>query len=85
MDLGIKGKSAVVTASSSGLGRAIAFKLADEGANVALFARTEAVDIAAEEIRRKYGTRVIAIRGDMRMVADVKGFHGGGTQRVWCA
>jgi NAD(P)-dependent dehydrogenase (short-subunit alcohol dehydrogenase family) len=41
MDLGLKGKSAVVTGASRGIGRAIALRLADEGAGVAICARGE--------------------------------------------
>jgi 3-oxoacyl-[acyl-carrier protein] reductase len=41
MDLGLRGKSAVVTGASKGIGRAIALRLADEGAGVAICARSE--------------------------------------------
>jgi NAD(P)-dependent dehydrogenase (short-subunit alcohol dehydrogenase family) len=41
MDLGLRGKSAVVTGASRGIGRAIALRLADEGAGVAICARGE--------------------------------------------
>ena len=39
MDMGLKGKTAVVTASSLGLGKAMALGLAQEGANVTICAR----------------------------------------------
>src|SRR6266550_1643459 len=39
MDLGLKGKKAIVTGATRGIGRAIAETLADEGADVAIFAR----------------------------------------------
>jgi 3-oxoacyl-[acyl-carrier protein] reductase len=42
MDLGIRGKSAVVTGASKGIGRSIALRLAEEGAGVAICARGEA-------------------------------------------
>lgn len=52
MDLGIKGKWAIVCASSKGLGRGSAMALAAEGVNLVLNARTEGpLQEAAEEIR----------------------------------
>ncbi len=51
MDLGIKGKNAIVTGGSKGIGRATALALAKEGANVAICARgTEALEKADAEI-----------------------------------
>lgn len=41
MDLGLKGKSVIVMASSEGLGKATALEFAREGANVMIFGRTE--------------------------------------------
>ncbi len=72
MDLGIAGKTALVTASSQGMGRNIAFALASEGVNVALFARTkEKLDATATEIAARHGVRAIGIAGDMRNETDV--------------
>lgn len=52
MDLGIKGKSAIVCASSKGLGKACAMALAKEGVNVVINGRTEeTLATTAEEIR----------------------------------
>lgn len=52
MDLGLRGRSALVSAASRGFGRAVALRLAAEGANVAMCARTEQdLRIAAEEVR----------------------------------
>lgn len=60
MDLGIRGKGAVVTGGSKGIGRAIALALADEGANVALCARgEESLAATAEELQEK-GVKVHA-------------------------
>ncbi|MGC2180233.1 MAG: SDR family NAD(P)-dependent oxidoreductase, partial [Bradyrhizobium sp.] len=52
MDLGIKGRRAIVCASSKGLGRACAIALANEGVHVTLTARgAEALKQTADEIR----------------------------------
>ena len=52
MDLGIKGRTAIVCAASSGLGRACAKALASEGVNVVINARTmETLEETAAEIR----------------------------------
>lgn len=53
MDLGIQGKTALVAAASDGLGKAVALRLAVEGANVAICARNpERLRTAIDEIRR---------------------------------
>lgn len=73
MDLGIKGKTALVTASSGGMGRNIAHALAAEGVNVILFARTaEKLAAVADEIARQHGVRTLAVAGDMTVGADVE-------------
>ncbi|MBX3563555.1 MAG: SDR family oxidoreductase [Sphingomonas sp.] len=52
MDLGLKGKTAIVCAASSGIGRACAAVLAQEGANVIINARTaETLEAVAADIR----------------------------------
>jgi 3-oxoacyl-[acyl-carrier protein] reductase len=53
MDLGIKGKTALVCAASKGLGKGCALALAREGVNVTITARTASdLEATAEEIRR---------------------------------
>ena len=66
MDLGIKGKTAIVCAASKGLGRACAFSLAREGVDVTLVARTPGpLEAAAGEIRRDTGVAVTAVAADI--------------------
>jgi len=66
MDFGIKGRRAIVCASSKGLGKACASALAEEGVDLVLTARTaETLEATAEEIRSKYGVNVAAIAGDI--------------------
>jgi 3-oxoacyl-[acyl-carrier protein] reductase len=67
MDLGLKGKLALVTGASEGIGTAIARKLAEEGMRVAICARTESTlkDTAAA-IARATGQEIVAIPADLR-------------------
>jgi 3-oxoacyl-[acyl-carrier protein] reductase len=73
VDLGLRGRRALVTASSSGLGRSIADGLAAEGANLVLFARSEAkLQAVAREIADRHGVDVVAQPGSMLDVTDVQ-------------
>ena len=67
MDLGIKGRRAIVCASSKGLGRACAMALANEGVHVTLTARgAEVLKKTADEIRKANpGVTVTEIVGDI--------------------
>ncbi|WP_339671890.1 SDR family oxidoreductase [Dasania marina] len=66
MDLGIKGKRALVCASSKGLGRGCAEALAAEGVNLIINGRTsETLEATAAHIRQHYGVDVIAIAADI--------------------
>ena len=66
MDLGLKGKRALVTASSKGLGRGCAMALAEAGVDLVLNARgAEALAATAAEIRAKYGVQVIEVAADV--------------------
>ena len=66
MDLGIKGKNALVCAASRGLGKGCALALAREGVNLVITARgREALEATAEEIRKATGAKVTAVAGDI--------------------
>jgi 3-oxoacyl-[acyl-carrier protein] reductase len=66
MDLGIRGKTALVCAASKGLGRGCALSLAREGVNVVITARgREALEKTAQEIRDATGARVTTVVGDI--------------------
>jgi 3-oxoacyl-[acyl-carrier protein] reductase len=67
VDLGLKGRTAIVCGASSGIGLAIAEALAEEGANVAMFARRR-------ELLEREADRIgaLAVRGDLRHPRDLK-------------
>ena len=66
MDLGIKGKTAIVCAASKGLGKGCAMALAKEGVDVVILARgADVLNATAEEIRKATGAKVTAIACDV--------------------
>ena len=66
MDLGIKGRNALVCAASKGLGKGCALALAREGVNLVITARgKEVLEATAEEIRHATGAKVVAVAGDI--------------------
>jgi len=66
MDLGIRGKHAIVCGASKGLGRGCAEALAAEGVNLVLVARgADALEATAEDIRRAAGVTVTAVAADI--------------------
>jgi 3-oxoacyl-[acyl-carrier protein] reductase len=67
MDLGLKGRTAIVCGASSGLGLATAEALAAEGANVTMFARRR-------EVLEREADRIgaLAVRGDVTNPRDLK-------------
>jgi NAD(P)-dependent dehydrogenase (short-subunit alcohol dehydrogenase family) len=74
VDLGLRGKKAIVTGGSKGLGRAIAEELAQEGADVAICARNaEQVDRAGTELK-EFGTTVYAAAADVTLPEQVTSF-----------
>ena len=67
MDLGLKGRTAIVCGASSGMGLAVAETLAAEGANVAMLARRR--DVLEREAER---IGALAVRGDVTVPADLE-------------
>jgi 3-oxoacyl-[acyl-carrier protein] reductase len=67
MDLGLRGRTAIVCGASSGLGLATAEALAEEGANVTMFARRR-------ELLERDADRIgaLAVRGDVTNAADLE-------------
>jgi 3-oxoacyl-[acyl-carrier protein] reductase len=66
MELGLRDKIALVTAASRGLGRAVALRLAQEGAHVAICARNkEQLSRAAAEIEAQTGRQVLPLQADV--------------------
>jgi 3-oxoacyl-[acyl-carrier protein] reductase len=72
MDLGLRGKTALVAAASRGLGRAVAHELAAEGATLLICARgAEALEEAREGIMRATGSTVHAVAADLSAAAGI--------------
>lgn len=78
MDLGIRGKVALVAAASEGMGRATALGLAREGCKVAICARNEGpLEATARAIRQETGAEVLGVTADVSRAADVQTFIDG--------
>jgi 3-oxoacyl-[acyl-carrier protein] reductase len=80
METGLKGRVAIVAASSQGIGRAIALGMAAEGAHLALCARRqEALDAVADEVRTRFGveafTQALDVADDAAVRAFVEATH----------
>ncbi len=75
MELGLAGKVAVVTGASRGMGLAIAQRLAEEGAQLALCARNPvALERAAETIHETTGHRPLTMPCDLSMTSQIQAF-----------
>ena len=71
MDLELKGKAAIVGGGSSGIGYAIAHRLAQEGARVLIWARgKDALETAAKRIHDETGGEVVVAEADIHKPAD---------------
>ena len=75
MDLGLNGKTALVTGGSRGLGRQAALTLAQEGANVAICGRTQdTLDSTVQELSEK-GVKAIGVVADVSNADDIAPLH----------
>lgn len=73
MELGLKGKRALVLAASRGLGYACALGLAREGCEVVVCSRDQArIDAAAEAIRQETGAKVHSLAADVSSEANIQ-------------
>ena len=82
MDLGLKGKVALVAAGSRGLGRAVAEELATEGVSLVLCARgAEVLDETRNHIEQTAGTPVLAVPADLSVAGDIANVINSGLQR----
>jgi 3-oxoacyl-[acyl-carrier protein] reductase len=73
MDMGIRGRKAIVCAASKGLGKGCAMALAQEGVDLVINARTESeLEATAQEIRKKTGVKVTPVAVDVTTEAGRK-------------
>jgi 3-oxoacyl-[acyl-carrier protein] reductase len=73
MDLGLRGRTAIITGGSRGIGKTIARSLAAEGVNVVLVARNKDILVkAADEIRSSNDVRVLPIVADIKSASSIK-------------
>jgi len=76
MDLGLKGKVALITASSTGIGKAVAESLAEEGCNLAICARTKDKLIeTSRDIKAKFNTEPFWCICDLNHKKDIDNFY----------
>lgn len=73
MELGLRGKVALVAAASQGLGRAVAEELAEEGASLILCARREKeLGEVSDSISRRTDVSVLSVPADLSVTEDIK-------------
>jgi 3-oxoacyl-[acyl-carrier protein] reductase len=78
MELGLKGKVALVAAASKGLGFGVAKALAGEGARVSIISRdSAAIEAAAARLRGETGADVLAFGGDVTSAEALNAWVGG--------
>lgn len=72
MELGLKGKVALVSGASKGIGRAIAIELAKEGASVGICSRNQDALEDVRESLEAYKVRALAVKADVSREEDVR-------------
>ncbi|MFZ2324968.1 MAG: SDR family oxidoreductase [Ignavibacteriaceae bacterium] len=76
MELGIKNKTALITASSTGIGKAVAEAFAEEGCNIAICSRTkEKLIETSREIKNKYNIEAFWGICDLNQQKDIENFY----------
>src|SRR5262245_10423295 len=81
MELGIRGRTAMVAAGSKGLGRAIATALAREGARVSIGARSPGPLAEVEQALRAAGGEVLTMAVDVGKPEDLERWHAATVER----
>src|SRR5260370_10131027 len=77
MDLGIAGRKAIVCASSRGLGRACALKLAEAGCEIVVNGlNRERLEATAADLRKATGARITAVAADVPTAEGQKALFG---------
>lgn len=72
MDLGIKGKVALVTGGNKGIGKASTLEMAREGCNLVITGRNEADLAATEKEIQALGVKTLAVAADLEKAEDVE-------------
>jgi 3-oxoacyl-[acyl-carrier protein] reductase len=82
MELGIRGRTAMVAAGSKGLGRAIAIALINEGARISIAARSPGPLAEAEQALRAAGGEVLAMSADVSKPEELERWHAATVEKL---